>query len=120
MAKPGLRKINRYSEEFKVTAVRLSRLSGVAVKDVAASLDLHPFMLSRWRSEYPEDKSVSKRTEIDPKTQAELRAYAQLKREHARLLEEHALLKKAIRFSSALKARSSPSSTRSGKGTGSK
>lgn len=120
MAKPGLRKINRYSDEFKATAVRLSRLSGVAVKDVAASLEIHPFMLSRWRREYPEDTCVAKRTEIDPKTQTELRAFAQLKREHARLQEEHELLKKAIRFSSALKATSSRSSTRSGKGTGSK
>lgn len=34
MAKPGLRKIHRYSEEFKTTAVRLSHLPGVAVQDL--------------------------------------------------------------------------------------
>ena len=70
MAKPGLRKIYRYSDEFKTTAVRLSQLPGVAVKDVAASLDIHPFMLSRWRKEHREAPRVVKRTEIDPKTQA--------------------------------------------------
>ena len=32
MAKPGLRKIHRYSDEFKATAVRLSHLPGVAVR----------------------------------------------------------------------------------------
>ena len=120
MAKPGLRKIYRYSDEFKTTAVRLSQLPGVAVKDVAASLDIHPFMLSRWRKEHREAPRVVKRTEIDPKTQAELRELRQLRRDHARLQEEHELLKKAIRFSSEQKAKSSRSSTRSGKGTGSR
>ena len=35
MAKPGPRTTYRYSREFKATAVRLSRLRGVAVGDVA-------------------------------------------------------------------------------------
>ncbi|MGY0635273.1 transposase [Luteimonas sp. A478] len=120
MAKPGLRKIYRYSEEFKSTAVRLSQLPGVAVQDVAASLDIHPFMLSRWRKEHREGKWVAKHVEIDPETQAELRELRQLRRDHARLQEEHALLKKAIRFSSEQRVKRSPSSTPSGKGTGSK
>lgn len=120
MAKPGLRKIHRYSDEFKATAVRLSHLPGVAVQDVATSLDIHPFMLSRWRKEHREGQWVAKRVEIDPQTQAELRELRQLKRDYARLQEEHALLKKAIRFSSEQRAKSSPSSTPSGKGTGSK
>jgi transposase-like protein len=49
MPRPGPRTIARYSEQFKATAVRLSQLPGVAVQDVAASLYIHPFMLSRWR-----------------------------------------------------------------------
>lgn len=49
MAKPGARTTTRYSEQFKATAVRLSQLSGVQVQAVAASLYIHPFMLSRWR-----------------------------------------------------------------------
>jgi len=51
MPKPGPRTAYKYSEEFKVTAVKLSRLPCVAVKDVAESLYIHPFMLSRWRKE---------------------------------------------------------------------
>ena len=120
MPAPGPRTTYRYSDHFKATAVRLSELPGVSVRDVADSLYIHPFMLSRWRKEHREAPRVVKRTEIDPKTQAELRELRQLRRDHARLQEEHELLKKAIRFSSELKAKSSRSSTRSGKGTGSK
>ena len=120
MARPGLRKIHRYSDEFKATAVRLSQLPGVAVQDVAASLDIHPFMLSRWRKEHRESPRVAKRVEIDPQTQAELRELRQLKRDYARLQEEHELLKKAIRFTSELRAKSSPSSKQTGTPTRSK
>jgi transposase len=47
MPKPGLRKIYKYSEEFKATAVQLSNLHDVLIRDVAEALDIHPFMLSR-------------------------------------------------------------------------
>ncbi len=50
----GPRKIHSYGQEFKATAVKLSHLPGVQVKDVAEALDIHPFMLSRWRKEYRE------------------------------------------------------------------
>src|SRR5678815_2568496 len=49
MPKPGPRTTTRHSNEFKATAVRLSELPGVRVQGVAASLYIHPFMLSRWR-----------------------------------------------------------------------
>ncbi|MBX3705684.1 MAG: transposase [Pseudomonadales bacterium] len=49
MPKPGPRTTHKYSDDFKATAVRLSQLPGVEVQDVAASLYIHPFMLSRWR-----------------------------------------------------------------------
>jgi transposase-like protein len=51
MPKPGPRTTYRYSRDFKATAVRLSELPGVAVRDVAESLYIHPFMLSRWRKQ---------------------------------------------------------------------
>ena len=35
MGKPGLRKVHRYSVEFKVTAVKLSYTPGVEVQTVA-------------------------------------------------------------------------------------
>jgi len=47
----GPKKVQRYSLEFKLTAVRLSQQPGMQVQAVAAALDIHPFMLSRWRKE---------------------------------------------------------------------
>lgn len=51
MGRAGPKKVHRYSLEFKLTAVKLSQLRGVHVQAVAAALDIHPFMLSRWRKE---------------------------------------------------------------------
>ena len=52
MARPiGPRKIYRYPEEFRAMAVRLTEMPNVHVQDVARSLDVHPFVLSRWRRE---------------------------------------------------------------------
>jgi transposase len=51
VGRPGPRKIHRYSLDFKRTAVELSQLKGVEVRAVAEALDIHPFMLSRWRKE---------------------------------------------------------------------
>jgi transposase len=119
MARPNLRRrVRRYSDEFKATAVRLSSLSGVRVGDVARSLDIHPFLLSRWRKDEREGRLVAKKVELDETTKAELKELRKLRRDHARLLEEHDLLKKAIRFVSERRERSSSSSTRDGKRTG--
>ena len=38
MARAGLRKVSRYAEPFKATAVKLSSLPGVLIQDVAAAL----------------------------------------------------------------------------------
>jgi transposase-like protein len=51
MGMPGPQKINRYGLEFKLKAVQLSQQPGVLVKDVADSLCIHPFMLSKWRKQ---------------------------------------------------------------------
>jgi len=50
------RKICRYTKEFKAKTVQLSLFENVQVKEVAETLDIHPFMLSRWRKEYTEYK----------------------------------------------------------------
>ena len=47
----GPMKVRRYSLEFKLKAVKLSQLKGVAVQAVADALEIHPFMLSRGRKE---------------------------------------------------------------------
>lgn len=47
----GPRKVGRYTAEFKLKAVKLSQIDGVRVQDVADALEIHPFMLSKWRRE---------------------------------------------------------------------
>jgi len=39
VARAGPRKIERYGDRFKATAVKLSSLAGVQIKDVAAAED---------------------------------------------------------------------------------
>jgi transposase len=111
MPRPGPRTTYKYSDEFKATAVRLSNLPGVAVQDVADSLYIHPFMLSRWRKQVREGVIMAKSTEIDKEVAAELKELRKLKKAYARLQEEHDLLKKAIAFTSIRNRTSSPSST---------
>ena len=50
------RKAWQYTTDFKVKAVKLSYQAGIQVKQVAKGLDIHPFMLSRWRREYREGR----------------------------------------------------------------
>ncbi len=115
----GHRKIHSYGNAFKATAVKLSHVPGVQVRDVAEALDIHPFMLSRWRKEYREGLIVDNgQPDIEtPAKITELHRLRQLEKEHALLKEEHALLKKAIRFCSERRQKSLPSSGRTGKNT---
>ncbi len=95
------RKTWRYSNEFKITAVQLTLMDGVQVKEVAETLDIHPFMLSRWRKEYREGKIVAdKRKKITSirKEKSELSKIKKLEQENARLKQENTLLKKWQRF----------------------
>jgi transposase len=72
-------------------------------------LDIHPFMLSRWREEVGEGRVRGKHRKIVLNTGlvAELH---ELKQCYALLREEHELLEKAVRFCSQAKGRSLPSS----------
>jgi transposase len=112
----GPKKVHRYSAEFKLTAVKLSGMPGVQVQTVADALDIHPFMLSRWRKEARDGrlKGRARRGVVEGRRAREIRRLQTLEREHAMLQEEHELLKKAIRFCSARRRRSSPSLTASG------
>lgn len=110
MPRPGPRTTPRYADSCKATAVRLSQLPGVRVQDVAESVYIHPFMLSRWRKLAREGQIVTRGVQVDKEIGAELKALRQIKKEHERLKLEHELLKKAIAFTSARSAKSSPSS----------
>ena len=48
----GPKKVHRYSDEFKIQAVRLSLHPEIQTQEVAQALGIHPFMLSRWKKEY--------------------------------------------------------------------
>lgn len=117
MPKPGPRTTYRYSAEFKSAAVRLSRLAGVQVKDIAEALYIHPFMLSRWRKEAREGKIVTKAGTVAPALKAELKELRRIKKAYAQLKIEYDRLKKATAFTSARKVNASPSSSGNKKAT---
>ena len=117
MPKPGPRTTYKYTDKFKATAVKLSELPGVRSKDVAESLYIHPFMLSRWRKEMKEGLIVSKGIELDKDSAAELKRLRKLEKAHKQLLMEHDLLKKAIEWTSKQNQASSDSSTTTKKDT---
>ena len=136
MAAPvGPKKVHRYTLEFKIQAVRLSNHPDIQTQDVAHALDIHPFMLSKWKKDYREGrlKAAPEEAVVDlpkvlrhPGSDAEKRALRRrvkqleakvearrevraLQRKLAALEVEHDLLKKAIRFNIERRRRSSSS-----------
>ena len=109
----GRMKKYRYSNEFKVTAVKLASHPDIQTQDVAAALHIHPFMLSRWKKEYREGR-LKGTGHPDLKEINDVEATVG---EHKRILEleaalkrariENELLKKAIQFSLEKSRRSS-------------
>ncbi|MCG7937612.1 MAG: IS3 family transposase [Candidatus Thiodiazotropha lotti] len=96
------RKTWRYTNEFKAKAVQLTYLDGVQIKKVAETLDIHPFMLSRWRKEYREGKIVAdKRHKVTSirNEKKELDRVKALEKEVARLKQENDLPKKVATVS---------------------
>lgn len=115
------KKTNRYANEFKVKAVQLSMMEGVQVQEVAKTLDIHPFMLSRWRKEYREGRIVPdrrKKVVSLKQDKKELDRVKKLEKENARLRQENDLLKKWQRFLAEERARNSASSTDMDKNSG--
>ncbi len=117
MGTPGPQKINRYGIAFKLRAVQMSSQPGVLIKDVAESLCIHPFMLSRWRKQVRDGDLVGKAERLEPKPISELQRLREVEQKFKRLQMEHDLLKKAIRFASDRKRTSSPSLRQTGKAT---
>jgi len=136
MAAPvGPKKVNRYTLEFKIQAVRLSNHPEIQTQDVAKALDIHPFMLSKWKKDYRDGRlrpaaeaaglSLPKALRVpkaDPEKRALRKQVKQLQakvdaRREVRVLErklaalevEHDLLKKAIRFNIERRRRNSSS-----------
>lgn len=100
------KKTQQYSLEFKRSAVEMSMEEDVQVQEVAVRLDIHPFMLSRWRKEYREgllkpsrtpSKTVKSTVNKAKKTvsgkSSESSELRKLKRENERLKKELDLVK---------------------------
>lgn len=118
MPRAGPRKLYKYSDEFKLTAVRLSQQPGIQVQTVAAALEIHPFMLSKWRKDVKDGRLRGRPPKAPPAGPArEIAQLQHLERKYAELQEEHELLKKAIRFWSARTPSGSPSSRTSSRNT---
>ncbi len=99
-------KRHRYSDDFKVTAVKMANHPDIRTQDVASALDIHPVTLSRWKKQYREGRLKGK---AHPDVQAITKmgsAVAEYKR--IRILEdalrkvqmENERLKNTIRFNS--------------------
>ncbi|HEY4216856.1 MAG TPA: transposase [Gemmatimonadaceae bacterium] len=113
MPRSGPRTVHRYTLEFKLTAVRLSKQPGMQVKTVAAALAIHPFMLSKWRKDVRDGTLRGRPNRAPPAGPVrEIAKLHALEKAHAQLQAEHDLLKKAIRFCSARKQSASRSSPR--------
>jgi len=93
MARAGPKKTQRYGVEFKRAAVQLSQRPGLQVQGVAEALDIHPFMLSRWRKEFregrlrPRTRKPERRASKGPLIR-EIRRLQELERAHQLLQEE--------------------------------
>ena len=94
MARAGPRKVRTYSREFKLTAVRLSQQPGVEVQAVAAALDIHPFMLSKWRKQVRDGVLRGRGRHLRVPPAREIRRLQELERARALLQEEHEPLAK--------------------------
>lgn len=79
-----------YTKEFKLEAIRLADAQGVA--KTSRDLDIGENLIYRWRSRLAEDKARAFPGSGNPRDEE----LAHLKRENDRLLEEVAILKKAV------------------------
>jgi transposase len=98
----------------------LANHPNIQTQDVASTLEIHPFMLSRWKKEWREGKlKLGKSTTAPPVsdlTEAG-RRIRELERENAQLREENDLLKKLEPSDSRTKKQSSRSSRSTGGGS---
>jgi transposase len=83
----------RFSREFKLSAVKLVNEQGYSVPDAARSLGIDQSNVRGWLEKFSGEAGLA--PSGDGALQAELR---RLRKENARLLMEHDILKKAAAF----------------------
>jgi transposase len=86
----------RFSQEFKLEAVKLVRDRGVAATQAARDLDVHVNVLRKWVKEFGQDPmhAFPGHGQVKPEQQE----IDRLRREVARLKAERDILKKAAAF----------------------
>ena len=84
MGTPGPQKINRCGVDFKLKAVQMSNHPGVLIKDVAESLCIHPFMLSKWRTQVRDGELLGKPAPLERAAVAELRRLGEVEQQFKR------------------------------------
>ena len=115
MPRAGPRKVQRYSLEFKLKAVKLSQLKGVEVQAVAEALEIHPVhavAVAQGSARRRTPRTCGRRAGGEDTAGAGDEAVPDAAAGACVAEEEHALLKKLIRFTSARKPTSSRSSKR--------
>jgi transposase len=95
MARPVSAHRRRYSDEFKIRAVQFASHPGVHVQDVAAVLNVHPYMLSRWKREYREGRLRATTLNFPVKTVRKQVQLRRLERQMKALKSKIGHLKKA-------------------------
>lgn len=89
-----------YNYQFKHTAVSVANHPEIQTQYVAEALEIHPFMLSRWKKQM-RDGDIQD-NEKEARAESELfnaqRKIKQLEKELKRVREENAVLKKAERI----------------------
>jgi transposase-like protein len=89
------RKRRHFTREFKAEAVRLCRVAGRTIPDVAGELDLTETSLRSWVKQAKVDAGQGP---PDALTTAEREELQQLRRDNKRLQMERDILKKAAAF----------------------
>jgi len=85
-----MRKRRKFTNEFKLEAVKLAERGDIPVSQLARNLDLHETVLRRWMQQYGKQPNG---TRLTPDEQEEL---IRLPREVRRVTEERDILRKAV------------------------
>ena len=89
------KKVKTYTAEFKESAVKMAVESDKPVTETARDLGVNSNTLHTWIGKYHRPKASGKAEKNDEHVYDELK---RLRKEVARLKEEHAILKKAAAF----------------------
>ena len=111
LSKP-VRRIARYTEDYKKEALQLWRNSGRSAAKVAAELGIRAPLLYRW-AHLEREPDTSKNESTPTRSIAELEAeIRRLRSENAKLLEQREVLKKSLGILSEVPQSGMPESTR--------